>query len=222
MNMILSCLVVVFFFNDTATTEIYTLSLHDALPISSAEKDKPLEKYWPNNPWFAAYAYPADVFPTYLPGIIATGKVTMGTGNGNKWSQHPNGDSFSTQILTTRSAHYLKAGFETRRTGGHLLAVAGNQFVFDPAVTANTFLNPNTALTGSPFATMLLGSITDTTQAVAAPLNQNRSEYYAAFFQDDYKPTRRITLNLGLRWEYESPWHDPLYQQSVGPDFAAA
>src|SRR5256885_11733257 len=28
----------VFFFNDTATTEIYTLSLHDALPISSAAR----------------------------------------------------------------------------------------------------------------------------------------------------------------------------------------
>src|SRR5260221_12229718 len=27
-----------FFFNDTATTEIYTLSLHDALPISSANR----------------------------------------------------------------------------------------------------------------------------------------------------------------------------------------
>src|SRR2546426_12352270 len=27
----------IFFFNDTATTEIYTLSLHDALPISSPE-----------------------------------------------------------------------------------------------------------------------------------------------------------------------------------------
>src|SRR2546421_9592814 len=27
-----------FFFNDTATTEIYTLSLHDALPISSCTK----------------------------------------------------------------------------------------------------------------------------------------------------------------------------------------
>src|SRR3712207_9548234 len=27
------CLVFFFFFNDTATTEIYTLSLHDALPI---------------------------------------------------------------------------------------------------------------------------------------------------------------------------------------------
>src|SRR5260370_2236142 len=27
-----------FFFNDTATTEIYTLSLHDALPISTQER----------------------------------------------------------------------------------------------------------------------------------------------------------------------------------------
>ncbi len=29
---------IVFFFNDTATTEIYTLSLHDALPISDGEE----------------------------------------------------------------------------------------------------------------------------------------------------------------------------------------
>src|SRR5256885_8899624 len=42
----------VFFFNDTATTEIYTLSLHDALPIFQAstfqqaalEKDQPLSE----------------------------------------------------------------------------------------------------------------------------------------------------------------------------------
>src|SRR5574343_651375 len=34
-------LVFVFFFNDTATTEIYTLSLHDALPISKAVKPSP-------------------------------------------------------------------------------------------------------------------------------------------------------------------------------------
>src|SRR2546425_2085878 len=32
-----------FFFNDTATTEIYTLSLHDALPISSSWRWRP----WP-------------------------------------------------------------------------------------------------------------------------------------------------------------------------------
>ena len=32
-------LLVCFFFNDTATTEIYTLSLHDALPISKVTEE---------------------------------------------------------------------------------------------------------------------------------------------------------------------------------------
>src|SRR2546425_13344796 len=36
-----SFLLLFFFFNDTATTEIYTLSLHDALPISIATYPKP-------------------------------------------------------------------------------------------------------------------------------------------------------------------------------------
>src|SRR5260221_9248201 len=34
MSMLFCALIFFFFFNDTATTEIYTLSLHDALPIS--------------------------------------------------------------------------------------------------------------------------------------------------------------------------------------------
>src|ERR1017187_11004946 len=37
---------IIFFFNDTATTEIYTLSLHDALPISYAGVKPPA--YRPN------------------------------------------------------------------------------------------------------------------------------------------------------------------------------
>src|SRR2546430_9541251 len=43
-----------FFFNDTATTEIYTLSLHDALPISShsarADADRPCDGAMPRRP----------------------------------------------------------------------------------------------------------------------------------------------------------------------------
>src|SRR5260221_10863318 len=35
---------VFFFFNDTATTEIYTLSLHDALPISSRIQEPPSQR----------------------------------------------------------------------------------------------------------------------------------------------------------------------------------
>src|SRR3712207_8103424 len=33
-----------FFFNDTATTEIYTLSLHDALPISRVQRARPCQE----------------------------------------------------------------------------------------------------------------------------------------------------------------------------------
>src|SRR3712207_8465565 len=34
-------MIMLFFFNDTATTEIYTLSLHDALPISRSTASRP-------------------------------------------------------------------------------------------------------------------------------------------------------------------------------------
>src|SRR5258708_12842863 len=46
-----------FFFNDTATTEIYTLSLHDALPILTGEwKDKPIHVYgFPTSRGFAVF-----------------------------------------------------------------------------------------------------------------------------------------------------------------------
>src|SRR3712207_9178336 len=37
-----ACSRIFFFFNDTATTEIYTLSLHDALPIFKPHEDTPL------------------------------------------------------------------------------------------------------------------------------------------------------------------------------------
>src|SRR5947209_11852582 len=43
---IFSC-IVFFFFNDTATTEIYTLSLHDALPISQGRTARPAHRCAP-------------------------------------------------------------------------------------------------------------------------------------------------------------------------------
>src|SRR5436190_17081615 len=44
-----------FFFNDTATTEIYTLSLHDALPIS--------KRVWPSGNWSRAPSESHDSYP---------------------------------------------------------------------------------------------------------------------------------------------------------------
>src|SRR6267378_8334461 len=44
-----------FFFNDTATTEIYTLSLHDALPISSRRSTNSWRR-WSASEWMATVA----------------------------------------------------------------------------------------------------------------------------------------------------------------------
>src|ERR1039457_3434768 len=44
-----ACLLFFFFFNDTATTEIYTLSLHDALPISQLQsRAGAMAHFWPS------------------------------------------------------------------------------------------------------------------------------------------------------------------------------
>src|SRR5207249_10016652 len=49
--------VFLFFFNDTATTEIYTLSLHDALPISGESQIHSTLELFPSPRWqFAVFA----------------------------------------------------------------------------------------------------------------------------------------------------------------------
>src|SRR5256884_186051 len=57
-----------FFFNDTATTEIYTLSLHDALPIFLAAglfllvfSDTEIWPFGPQTPWYAVTHNPEDL-----------------------------------------------------------------------------------------------------------------------------------------------------------------
>ena len=46
------------------------------------------------------------------------------------------------------------------------------------------------------------------------------TELYAGYIQDDYKLSRRISLNLGLRYEFETPWHDPEHNASLGLDLS--
>src|SRR3989442_14690816 len=60
-----------FFFNDTATTEIYTLSLHDALPISQLVMDRHevLARH------LHAHLHPEVVFPIDVPGARVTHDV---------------------------------------------------------------------------------------------------------------------------------------------------
>src|SRR5256885_7337833 len=64
-----------FFFNDTATTEIYTLSLHDALPISASfsfKEESGSERHGRLRATPADYRRPHTTFPFT---IVATGSM---------------------------------------------------------------------------------------------------------------------------------------------------
>src|SRR2546430_15293790 len=88
--LVLSVCFVFFFFNDTATTEIYTLSLHDALPISgcvvviqggSASERSSWEK--------RTYLWPGRMnFPRTSPASPASRirNTQMGPGESTHWS----------------------------------------------------------------------------------------------------------------------------------------
>jgi outer membrane receptor protein involved in Fe transport len=60
---------------------------------------------------------------------------------------------------------------------------------------------------GNDLADFLFGAPDNYTQSSKAPSNEHQKQY-AAFLQDEWKVTRRLTLTLGLRYEYTTPETD--------------
>jgi hypothetical protein len=76
------------------------------------------------------------------------------------------------------------------------------------------------AASGNAFASLLLGfPESGQSDRNVAPAYGNR--YYVLFFHDDWRVNRRLTLNLGLRWDYESPLSERFNQQNRGFDAGA-
>ena len=76
--------------------------------------------------------------------------------------------------------------------------------------------NPQTASTatsGDAFASMLLGVGTGGSTGVSV-LPFTSKHYYGTYLQDDWKITRKLTLNLGIRWEYQTAPVDRFNQQN--------
>jgi hypothetical protein len=102
----------------------------------------------------------------------------------------------------------VKAGAEwrfLRPVGG---AARSTQFVFGKSLTANSPNSPNTRAFGDGYATMLLGAIGDDSNAQVTPTTTPNVHYWGFFIQDDFKVSNRLTLNVGLRYEYEMAPYD--------------
>ncbi len=151
----------------------------------------------------------ASVFTAECPAGVAGRRLIIDFPGGK--SQDVN-ESFSLQNNITKVAgrHVFKAGYELMRTRHNVRVAANPSGVYHFGGTDFPF-RPNT---GNAYAAFMLGSVTraDFTQDLATWLP--RWWGHAAYFQDDFKLRRNITLNLGVRWQYESPFSTKYGQQS--------
>jgi len=177
------------------------------------------EQFWPNNPWYKPYQDNSPGVPIYFPSLNIGGNVFGG--RGFYWDQRPKGEAFSAKISHQVGSHFLKAGFEQRRSWGPVYVSNTTQFQFNAAATADTFQSPNTAINGAQYASFLLGALDPSTEVVGGGVPNPITNFYGFYFQDDWKVNGRLTINLGLRQEYESAWHDSDHLLSQAMNLAA-
>ncbi|MGH9658169.1 MAG: TonB-dependent receptor domain-containing protein, partial [Bryobacteraceae bacterium] len=116
----------------------------------------------------------------------------------DSWSVQPN-------INWVRGKHVFKIGSEMRLYNQNTKGpgAASGDYTFGRNWTQMDARRAD-AFSGNEFATFLLGNPTSGT--VARNIDPAWSwRYYAIYVQDDWKLSPRLTLNLGLRWDYEQP-----------------
>ena len=168
--------------------------------------EKGMAEFWPNNPWYKPYL--KDMPLIYYPNIVINGQTTSSYGKGSYWFQHPHHYSVSGKVSQARGSHYLKTGAEYRYHVGIGVFPYLTNFNFYPDTTASTYLSPNTALSGDAHASFLLGVLDNRSFARGVPFQTNRIPFIGLFAHDDWKISRRLTLNLGVRYEWESGVYD--------------
>jgi hypothetical protein len=125
--------------------------------------------------------------------------------------------------------------FQVHQSGGSFV-FGGGFFCFTREFTSRDPQNPNVAGQGSAFAALLLGYPSNSTVS-ANQCNDNgatgtsvnnvsplsfRWNYFAGYVQDDVKVSRKLSLNLGLRYDYETPPVEYFNRQNRGFAFDQA
>lgn len=158
-----------------------------------------LSEYWAKD-WYSSYA--SNQFGRFFfPGVNVDGSVY---GKANWFYQHPENFFLSSKLSKAYGRHYMKFGGEWRYLRVFAASPRFFSFAFGRALTAETYINPNTRNNGDGYATLLLGGLDEDSTAQSTPFLTPTVRYNSFFFQDDIKLSRRLTLNLGLRYEYET------------------
>ena len=120
----------------------------------------------------------------------------------------------TTAIVQAENIYEVSDAF-SRILGKHGIKAGGelhaNQIDTHPDVMFNGSFAFNGSETGLDFADFLLGVPSSYTQGQASSF-YNRNLYMAAFAQDSWKATSRLTVNFGVRWDRIRPWQEKFNQ----------
>lgn len=140
-----------------------------------------------------------------FPQVSAAGVATLGAGTDERRQAPIRQHQLTSNWTYVAGRHVIKFGGEIRKsTNLDILRTSiSGQYGF---ATTGTGL-PGSSGTGIGFASFLLGFVNSFTLRETEPLDRY-SWYPALYFQDDWKIAPSLTLNLGLRWETDTPIMD--------------